>query len=474
MAEANNASQHGEAKRPKKPSFWRWLKIAAIAVVAILIVLWAAHWLYHRMTHVSSKDAQVATHEITISSRMAGRVTGFDLIQGDQIKKGQPIAQLYSRPAKLKLQEIKAKVARMRAQINAQKTRIALAKTQLTGGVAQTKSMLTTDRAAASAAKADMEKARNKARRAEKLYKAHGVSQQQRDVDRYNYQAAKASYTRAQRQVAVDRIALANAKTGMLTGPQMSVGNPHVLQKQLSVMQSQLNEAKASLAHQQNQIADLTVKSPINGVVDKTFIQQDEYVSPGQPILMMHDPDNVWIRTKMKETKIAALRLGQPVSIHVDARPNSDYRGRVQVIGHAATDQFALLPNPNPSGNFTKVTQRIPVRISIDHGPLTQLAPGMMVEVGVDTTSKGWAHPQNHPVPTRYTERRSSSDTAHISKITAAHKTPRTQSDPQHRRPQPDKVTSGVDAAPAPAIAGPPASSKRLSFANALPLSHAR
>lgn len=409
MAETSTHPQHESFSAARKAARWRLLKIVAIAVVAVVILIWVGLWLYHRLTHVSEDDARVATHEITISSRLAGRVTGFDLIEGDPLHKAEQIAQLYSKPDTLKLQELQARVARMHSQIAVQRKRISLSRSQLSGGVEQTKDMLKADQAAADAAKANMAKARNTYRRSQKLYQAHGATQQQRDVDRYSYQAARASYAQARRQVAVDRIALENAKTGMLSGGQISVSNPDVLKKELSVMQSQLAEARATLAHQQNRINDLTVKSPIVGVVDRTFIEQDEYVSAGQPILMMHDPRDVWIEAKMKETKIHSLRVGQPVAIHVDARPDTRYRGHVQVIGDAATNQFALLPDPNPSGNFTKITQRIPVRIAIDHGPLKALSPGMMVEVDVDITDK----PQKkdtqgqQPIPTRGIERQS-------------------------------------------------------------------
>lgn len=362
------------------------LKIAAAVVIGVLVLVWLAFWLYHRMTHVSENDAQVTTHEITVSSRLAGRVTGFELIRGDELDDAERVAQLYSRPDELRLQQMQARVGRMQDQLDGQATRIALAKRQISGGTKQMQDVLKADIAAAKAAEADMEKARQDARRSSALYKRQGVSEAERDADRYAYQAAKAEQDRAQRQVRADRIALDNAQTGLLTTPQATIDNPDVLDNERAVMKRQLGEAQAELEHQRTRLNDLSVTAPIAGVVDQTFIEQGEYVSAGQPIVMMHDPTDVWIEARMKETKIAELALGQPVAIHVDARPDIAYRGHVAVIGHAATNQFALLPDPNPSGNFTKITQRIPVRIAIDDGPKTALSPGMMVEVDVDTT----------------------------------------------------------------------------------------
>lgn len=383
MTQASTTERPDTVRRSGK----RTLKIAAAVVVGAIILVWVGLWIYHRMTHVSENDARVATHEITVSSRLNGRVTDFDLIQGDRLATDGPVAQLYSRPDELKRQQLSARVERMQAQLQGQATRIDLAKRQISGGTEQTRDNLQADMAAMNAAQANMEKARHNASRSQSLYKQNGVSQEERDIDRYTYQSAQAEYERAQRQVKMDRIALENAGTGMLTNPSTTVDNPQVLENERAVMQRQLAEARAELAHQTNRIADLTIAAPLAGVVDQTFIEQGEYVSAGQPIVMMHNPEDVWIEAKMKETKINDLKIGQPVDIHVDARPNTAFHGHVQVIGHAATNQFALLPDPNPSGNFTKITQRLPVRIVIDDGPVATLAPGMMVEVDVDITA---------------------------------------------------------------------------------------
>lgn len=377
------------ASRPqRKGSVRQTLKIAVIAVVAIAILLWFGFWLYHRLTHVSGKDAQVTTHEITVSSRLAGRVTGFELIKGDTLAQAEPVAQLYSRPDELRLEQMQARVARMQTQIDGQTTRIALANRQIAGGEKQMRDVLKADEAAEQAAQANMKKAQQDAERSAALYKQHGVSEAERDADRYAYRSARAEHDRAQRQLRIDRIALENARTGLLTNPSATVDNPEVLENKRAVLKQKLAEAQAELEHQRTRLDDLAVTAPLAGVVDQTFIEQSEYVSAGQPILMMHDPDDVWIEANMKETKIADLAVGQPVDIHVDARPDTAYRGHVQVIGQAATNQFALLPNPNPSGNFTKITQRIPVRIAIDDGPPAALSPGMMVEVDIDITAE--------------------------------------------------------------------------------------
>ncbi|PPR59676.1 MAG: hypothetical protein CFH10_01816, partial [Alphaproteobacteria bacterium MarineAlpha4_Bin2] len=96
-----------------------------------------------------------------------------------------------------------------------------------------------------------------------------------------------------------------------------------------------------------------------------------------------HDPKRVWIDANIKETDIRKVKIGQTVDVTVDAFPEKKFGGKVTAIGNAATSEFALLPTPNPSGNFTKITQRLRVRIAIDQEQ-NLLRPGMMVEVFID------------------------------------------------------------------------------------------
>jgi membrane fusion protein, multidrug efflux system len=125
------------------------------------------------------------------------------------------------------------------------------------------------------------------------------------------------------------------------------------------------------------------VKSPVPAVIDRVFVEPGEYVNAGQRILMLHNPKEVWVEANIKETQLRKLKLGQPVAITVDAFPDDKFVGKVTRIGSATTARFALLPTPNPSGNFTKITQRVPVKVNFVEMP-RPVSPGMMVEVDID------------------------------------------------------------------------------------------
>ena len=140
----------------------------------------------------------------------------------------------------------------------------------------------------------------------------------------------------------------------------------------------------ARIRRHRGEVADHVVRSPRDGVVSRTFVEQGEYVEPGQRIALLHDPLAVYVEANVRETGIRRLRPGQRVRVEVDAYPDRTFEGRVVRIGAAATSTFALLPSPNPSGSFTKVTQRFPVRIAVEQDG-ERLRPGMMVEVFIRT-----------------------------------------------------------------------------------------
>ncbi len=368
-------------------------QLAGVAIVLILVLLWGAQAIYHGLTHVSAQDARVMASQVTVSSRLSGWVTGFSITEGDQLAKGDTVARFYSEPDEQQLATLKAGVAAMQARRDYEQARLELAEKQFQGGLNISSQELESSKAAEAAAQARLVQARKDYQRSDALLDKHSVSQQQRDEDYYAYLAAQAEYHQAQQEVAVSQAQADNAHVGFLNGAQMPLPNPSVMRIQLKIAAQELAQAQSRLAAEKLRIADLEVPSPIGGVVNKTLIDEGEYVSAGQPILMMHDPDKLWVEANIKETDIGELRTGQPVAISVDAYPDASFKGHVSVIGRAATSQFALLPDPNPSGNFTKITQRIPVRIALDDGPSELIGPGMMVEVDIDVSG---AAPRQH------------------------------------------------------------------------------
>jgi membrane fusion protein (multidrug efflux system) len=166
---------------------------------------------------------------------------------------------------------------------------------------------------------------------------------------------------------------------------------------QCAVAESQVKASEAQLGVVETQLGNTQIISPITGIVARKWVTPGDIVQPSQPIFTLYDLDDVWVTANFEETKLGAIRIGQDVRISVDAYPGREFAGRVTLIGAAAASQFSLIPASNASGNFTKVTQRVPVRISVDRAGTApgsgqadrpRLLPGMSVEARIRTQER--------------------------------------------------------------------------------------
>jgi membrane fusion protein (multidrug efflux system) len=160
-------------------------------------------------------------------------------------------------------------------------------------------------------------------------------------------------------------------------------------QAQYSIALAQVGTARAQLGVVQTQLLNTTIAAPFDGVVSKRWVLAGDVVQPGQPIFSIYDLKHLWVTANFEETKLASIHLNDPVEISVDAYPDSHFEGKVIQLGANTASEFSLIPPNNASGNFTKVTQRVPVKISIEDADSSsqsrspQLLPGMSVEVKV-------------------------------------------------------------------------------------------
>lgn len=347
-----------------------------VLVVVGLMGWWGLDFLHFRNTHVTTQDAQIEANVISIASRTGGWVTRFDLIGADPVHKGTVLAVIYRKPAAVALAELRAQRQALEQQMAT--TRQQLAETRKTSAdtIAAAKTAVDGARAKLASLKAGLVLAEDNAGRGRSELKQSAISKQQYEklltaarIARENVRAAQAGVSSAKADYAKARA----------QQDQVAVLGTRIKQykAQLSALDQKISGARTNLD-------DLVLHSPIDGVVDKTFVHQGDYVSPGQTLLMIHDPAHVWVTAKIKETALAPVRVGEPVRVSVDAYPGRVFHGTVSRVGTAATNQFALLPSPNPSGNFVKVIQRVPVRIAVKQVKGDLLRPGLNASVSID------------------------------------------------------------------------------------------
>jgi len=236
-------------------------------------------------------------------------------------------------------------------------------------------------------AEANNVKAQNDLARYKQLVSKQEISQQQYDQAYAAAQAGAATVDAARAQAAAaqqdikaaqSRVAQAAANVaGARTGPQ-----------QVSAMRSRAQSAeaiaeakKAALDQAELNLQYTSIISPVNGVVTDRSVEVGANVQPGQELMRVINLDDIWVTANFKETQLRNMRVGQQVTIHVDTT-GQDYKGHVQSIAGASGSITSLLPPENATGNFVKVVQRIPVKITFDKGETSQhvLRPGMSVE----------------------------------------------------------------------------------------------
>jgi len=213
---------------------------------------------------------------------------------------------------------------------------------------------------------------------------------------------SRASLDYMQENVSVARIALDRAKDDfdrasiqykdrVITKEQFDHARKalQMAEAQLSVAQSQVKASQAQLAVVETQLGNTKIIAAASGVIARKWVVPGDIVQAGQPIFTLYNLSDVWVTANFEETKLASIHVGDSVEISVDAYPDQTFHGRVELIGAAAASQFSLIPPNNASGNFTKVTQRVPVKIMIlkpdGDAPTDQhkLLPGMSVEVKI-------------------------------------------------------------------------------------------
>ena len=367
------ATPREAASQPGRARPWR---LYGMVLAALIVFGSGGWWLWQQFTHVFVTDARVAADIVAISSRVPGWVTAVEVISGDAVHKGDVLVRIDDRESRLRVQELDAQlagVARRREEIEA---RIALTDHQTQSRITARQAAVRAAEAALAAAKAQRNLAKTENDRAEKLAPGGAITRAYLDQTRATLETARQQVLSAQADLENARAAVVEAEAA-----REELG---VLRRQLAELGPEEQRLRAQRERAALDLRDRTILMPFNGVVDQTFIDEGEYVTPGQRLLMIHDPERVRVEANVKETNIRFFRPGKKVAITVDALPGRRFEGTVTRVGQAATSEFALLPNPNPSGNFTKITQRLPVRIAVRQEG-GELKPGMMVEVEATT-----------------------------------------------------------------------------------------
>ena len=335
-----------------------------IIVVALVGIGWATKTILYNQGHVTTDNAQVDGAIVPVLAKVGGFVKTLSVDENDHVKLGQPIVMIDS-------SEYAVRLAQANAELNAAAY---VAGSNGVDGQAEAQIRSATSQgevvqAQIEAAKAAQAKATADLARYKELAAKQIVSKQQLDAAQSAFDQANANLAAVQRQATGAAANLSNAEIGG------------------KFAQARYAAAKATRDNAALQLSYTKITSPVSGIVSRKQIEVGQLVQPGQPLLTLVSDSSVWITANFKETQLADLRVGQPVAIEVDSYPGCEAEGKVESLSAATGAKFALLPPDNSTGNFTKVVQRVPVRIQITKGcgANQPLRPGMSVTAHVAT-----------------------------------------------------------------------------------------
>jgi membrane fusion protein, multidrug efflux system len=432
--------------KPKKPIA---LILAGLGIGAIAASGFGYRYWQFISTHQTTDNATVVGHVHQISSKIGGTVAQVLVTDNQQVQPGQLLVKLDPQDYENKVQQAQAALESARRQANAAQASIALASQTTTGKTSQAQGDVSTAQAGIATAQAVVQEARTGIPAAQaavqeaqagiplaqsqvaqadanlqktqadfnrysSLYKQGAVAGQQLDTARAAYAVAQSqkssalqSVQQAQARLAAAKVGVAQAQSqlaqaqegitsaraklaasrGGLQQATASGQQTTVSRSQYAAAQSAIAQSQASLKDAQLQLSYVNITAATAGRIGRKNVEVGNRVSAGSPLMAVVDND-YWVVANFKETQLDKIKPKQVVEVKLDAFPSHPFKGYVDSISPASGAQFSLLPPDNATGNFTKIVQRIPVKIRLDpqsiKGYDTRITPGMSAEVSVE------------------------------------------------------------------------------------------
>jgi membrane fusion protein (multidrug efflux system) len=392
-----------------------------------------SYWLYS-MKHVVTDDARIKGRMVSVAPEVSGVIRSLQVDEGSQVKAGDVLLTIQDTEYRLQLQEAQAQaemierqlleakkeyevyvkqadgqIARAQAELEAkrsalaeERTAVVLEKEQMGSQSAEAEAALKQAESMEQEMQGQVRVAISNWERVRTLHADGIVSIENRDRAQEALAQAQARLTAAQDHVAQlkarrdnvltsqKRVQLRERKVETLQAEverarvnirlaETERERSGVHAEQVRVLEARLKEMRAKAERAEISLADTVLRSPIAGVISRKRVEEGQLVQRGQPVLVINDPKDVWVLANIKESYVRDVVVGNPVDIRVDAYPDRRFQGVVETIGAAAISEFSLFP---PTGSFTKVEQRIPVRITVPNAD-ELLRPGMMVVIGI-------------------------------------------------------------------------------------------
>ena len=343
-----------------------------IAVLVVLATTYGTIKFLHSQSHESTDDAQIEKNMNPIIPRVTGYITKVYVNDNDYVKKGDTLFTIDTKDYLVKLEDAKAALAAAQSNLEVSKAdagsalanvSVSDANVQSAGGNIET-------------AKIKLGRTTNDFERYNNLYKNHSITKQQ-------FEQALAAKQEAESQLRI----LQDQQKASSFQKSVIIAKSKVSNKQTEVAAANIKRAQAMLDAAQLNLDYTVVTASIDGQVSKIALQEGQLVQPGQALFYIINNQEAWVIANFKETQLDKMKMGQKVTLKVDAYPDTDFEGEITSFSPATGSKFSLLPPDNATGNFVKTIQRLPVKISLttanDTEKIKLLRPGMNVDVDV-------------------------------------------------------------------------------------------
>jgi membrane fusion protein (multidrug efflux system) len=294
-----------------------------LAIIVTIILYGAYYWFRDYRQYITTDDAHIEADNITVGSKMLGRIVAIHAEEGSEVSKGMLLVELDS------------------SDLVAQRNQAVALRNQAKASLSQSEVKYSSDQKSIRVQEINVEKAEEDLTRAKSQFSGGVITQEQFDHTRKAYESAVAQLESAKAMLTVSRSLISSATAAVETAG-----------AQVNVLETQLKNIK--------------LYAPANGVIAKKWLMPGDIVQPGQSVFTVTDTSREWVIAYLEETKIGEIYTGQDVKFTIDAFTRTRFSGKVFLTGKSTASVFSLIPANNASGNFTKVTQRVPVKISID------------------------------------------------------------------------------------------------------------
>ncbi len=369
----------------------RRLGLFIIVLVFLVLVVGLILFIRHRMLYAVSNAVFVETDQLVFLSfqRVNGRILTLSKDEGEPVQAGEIIARLDEGPYAAAVARLEAEEAALTKKIKAQEIflrrlerEIELleqeAQQEIKRLVAKKEALC----AQSQALKAQISQLERDVRRFQKLWEKKLIPKHQLEELQTRLKARRKDYEALKKEIKALSFAREMAQTKLARARNQ---RKEILQtkKEISALKEKKKALEKALFAARLDLANCSLKSPLNGLVAKRFHVVGDVVGPGEPVLALVDPKELYVLVLLEETKLHGVEVGCRAKIKIDAYPREKFEGKVEEILPATAAKFALVPRDISAGEFTKVAQRVPVKIALTKGPVELLRVGLGGEVEI-------------------------------------------------------------------------------------------